>query len=58
VPDLWLLQDQLGGELAGIRRRRYRLDHDRRQEGGRPAGLHASEPCTEGRATRLAEDEQ
>jgi plasmid maintenance system antidote protein VapI len=33
-PDLWLLQDHLAGELAAIRRRRYRLNHERRQEGG------------------------
>jgi plasmid maintenance system antidote protein VapI len=32
VPDLWLLQDQMAGELAAIRRRRYHLSHDRRDE--------------------------
>jgi plasmid maintenance system antidote protein VapI len=58
VPDLWLLQDQLAGELAGIRWRRYRLDHDRRQGGGGAKGLLASEPGTEGQATRLANDGQ
>jgi plasmid maintenance system antidote protein VapI len=32
MPDLWLLQDQMAGELAAVRRRRYRLTHDRRDE--------------------------
>jgi plasmid maintenance system antidote protein VapI len=30
MPDLWALQDQMAGELDAIRRRRYRLSHDRR----------------------------
>jgi plasmid maintenance system antidote protein VapI len=34
VPDLWLLQDQMAGELAGVRWRRHRLSHDRRPEEG------------------------
>jgi plasmid maintenance system antidote protein VapI len=34
LPDLWLLTEHMGGELAGIRWRRYRLSHDRRQGGG------------------------
>jgi plasmid maintenance system antidote protein VapI len=34
VPDLWLLQEHMGGELVGIRRRRHLLNHDRRQDEG------------------------
>jgi len=34
MPDLWLLTDQMAGQLAGIRWRRYRLSQDRRQDGG------------------------
>jgi len=34
MPDLWLLADQMAGQLAGIRWRRYRLSHDRRLDGG------------------------
>ena len=34
MPDLWLLADQIGGELAGIRWRRYRLRHDRERDRG------------------------
>ena len=33
VPDLWVLQDQMEGELAAIRRRRHRFDPDRTDEG-------------------------
>ena len=29
IPDLWLLADQMAGQLAGIRWRRYRLTHHR-----------------------------
>ena len=29
TPDLWLLADQMAGQLAGIRWRRYRLRHHR-----------------------------
>ena len=36
MPDLWLLKDQMAGELAAIRRRSYRLRQDRRDE-TRPA---------------------
>jgi plasmid maintenance system antidote protein VapI len=39
VPDLWLLQEQMGGELAGIRRRRHLLNHDRRQQDGWVPGM-------------------
>jgi hypothetical protein len=34
LPDLWFLAEHMAGELAGIRWRRYRLSHDRRQGGG------------------------
>ena len=33
VPDLWVLQDQMAGELAAIRWRRHRFDPDRTDEG-------------------------
>ena len=33
MPDLWVLQDRMAGELAAIRRRRSHLSHDRRDEG-------------------------
>jgi plasmid maintenance system antidote protein VapI len=39
MPDLWFLQDHMAGELAAIRRRRYRLSHERGHEDG-------SAPCT------------
>jgi hypothetical protein len=29
LPDLWLLADEMAGQLAGIRSRRYRLGHNR-----------------------------
>ena len=32
MPDLWLLKDQMAGELAAIRRRSYRLRQDRKDE--------------------------
>jgi plasmid maintenance system antidote protein VapI len=34
MPDLWLVADQMAGQLAGIRWRRYRLSQDRGQNGG------------------------
>jgi hypothetical protein len=39
MPDLWLLQDIMAVELAAIRRRRYRLSHDRIGEGGSAPGI-------------------
>ena len=34
MPDLWLLADQMAGQLAGIRLRRHRLSQDRKQNRG------------------------
>src|SRR5205823_11385611 len=33
MPDFWQLKEQMASELAAIRRRRYRLSHDRQEEG-------------------------
>ena len=38
MPDLWLLQDQMAGELATIRRHRCRLGDDRRDEASHAPG--------------------